>query len=115
MDYDKLNSLLSNLKVKPEGSAQSQDKTTLKEESNDKLNEYKHNQFSVLPQNKQMMASQVDFRTFMDTSGNKSEHINKNTINDKLFLRDKITTLNPGPNAIMDMKPQSTRDIKEKK
>ena len=114
MEYSELNKLLSTLKV---SETQSIVKTN-KDEQNSRINNYINNNmhFNSLIKNKQDIAGQVDFKSFMNsnTKTNVQHNENKSNINSKLNQRDKV--IYHGPTlSLFDMKPKMTRDVSSKK
>ena len=118
MEYSELNQLLGSLKVKPQQSEPNVIPNTNKDHQNERINHYRnHNvSFNSMIQNKQTIAGQVDFKSFMskeqkpitDHNGNKSN------INSKLNQREKV--IYHGPTlSLFDMKPKMTRDVSPKK
>tara|TARA_E500000178_G_scaffold230559_1_gene227063 strand:+ start:461 stop:862 length:402 start_codon:yes stop_codon:yes gene_type:complete len=130
MDYNQLNSFLGNLEISttepsresplepeqlpphvPEVSIKEME--TLKDETNSRINSYNNSMNFNLATNKQQVAGQIDFRSFMQQSS-----VNKNTknnINEKLSSRDKILFHGGSHPTMFEMKPKNTRDINKTK
>lgn len=125
MDYDKLNSFLGNLELSsveqkppsvqppPQEVKTIKEMETLKDETNTRINSYNNSMNLNLATNKQQIAGEIDFRTFMQqSSGTKNA---KNNINEKLSSRDKMLFHGGSHPTMFEMKPKNTRDINKTK
>ena len=135
MDYSELNNFLTNLEIKTEPEQQqasntnpkqafntnhkqqasntnpkqafnTEDKDTLKDETNKRLNSYNNQMGFQVAYNKQSVAGQMDFKSFMNTP--QSNVNSKNNINSKLSSRENFVMQGQSP-IVMDMKPKLTR------
>lgn len=127
MDYNQLNSFLGKLEIstsEPPSEPQEQlphapevksikEMETLKDETNTRINSYNNSMNFNLATNKQQVAGQIDFRSFMQqSSGTKNA---KNNINEKLSSRDKMLFHGGSHPTMFEMKPKNTRDINKTK
>ena len=128
MDYNQLNSFLGNLEISTSETPQEpleqvtphvpevksiKEMETLKDETNTRINSYNKSMNLNLATNKQQIAGQIDFRSFMhNSSGPKNA---KNNINEKLSSRDKILFHSGSHPTMFEMKPKNTRDINKTK
>ena len=134
MDYSELNNFLTNLEIKTEPEQQAsntnrkqelntnppqhafntnrkqafntEDKDTLKDETNKRLNSYNNQMGFQVAYNKQSVAGQMDFKSFMNMP--QSNVNSKNNINSKLSSRENFVMQGQSP-IVMDMKPKLTR------
>lgn len=127
MDYNQLNSFLDKLEISTtESPSEPQEQIphvtevksikemeTLKDETNTRINSYNNSMNFNLATNKQQVAGQIDFRSFMQqSSGTKNA---KNNINEKLSSRDKMLFHGGSHPTMFEMKPKNTRDINKTK
>ena len=123
MDYKQLNSFLDKLEISTTESPSEpkeqiphvtevksiKEMETLKDETNTRINSYNNSMNFNLATNKQQVAGQIDFRSFMQqSSGTKNA---KNNINEKLSSRDKMLFHGGSHPTMFEMKPKNTRDI----
>ncbi len=129
MDYNQLNSFLGNLEIsttEPSHEPKEQQQPphipevksikemeTLKDETNTRINSYNNSMNFNLATNKQQVAGQIDFRSFMHQSSSPKNA--KNNINEKLSSRDKILFHGGSHPTMFEMKPKNTRDINKTK
>jgi len=134
MDYSELNNFLTNLEIKtepqqasninppqqasninppqqasninPHQTFNTEDKNTLKDENNKRLNSYNNQMGFQVAYNKQSVAGQMDFKSFMNMP--QSNVNSKNNINSKLSSRENFVMQGQSP-IVMDMKPKLTR------
>lgn len=127
MDYKQLNSFLDKLEISTTESPSEpkeqiphvtevksiKEMETLKDETNTRINSYNNSMNFNLATNKQQVAGQIDFRSFMQqSSGTKNA---KNNINEKLSSRDKMLFHGGSHPTMFEMKPKNTRDINKTK
>ena len=124
MDYLQINDILENLEINAEPNnatpiAIEPDKKdkyifkseTLKDETNTRINSYNNTLGFAQGQNKQDMAAQKDFKTFLNANNNKYV---KNNINDKLATRENFIFQGIQP-TISEMVPKNTREVNKVK
>ena len=137
MDYSELNNFLTNLEIKiesdtepepepplvqqqqqqafnsnPQQAFNTEDKNTLKDETNKRLNSYNNQMGFQVAHNKQSVAGQMDFKSFMIMP--QSNVNSKNNINSKLSSRENFVMQGQSP-IVMDMKPKLTRSTDKAK
>jgi hypothetical protein len=86
---------------------------TLKDETNKRINSYNNHLGFNAAQNRQHIAGQLDFKSFMNTPQQNSQ--SKNSINEKLSSRENFIFQGGDGPAFFDMKPKLTRDINKAK
>jgi len=123
MDYLKINDILENLEINKEPNivtptTESDKKEkyifkseTLKDETNTRINSYNNTLGFAVGQNKQDMAAQIDFKTFLNPNNNKQV---KHNINDKLATRENFIFQGVQP-TISEMVPKNTREVNKVK
>ena len=123
MDYLKINDILENLEINKEPNivtpTTEPDKKekynfksdTLKDETNTRINSYNNTLGFAVGQNKQDMAAQIDFKTFLNPNNNKQV---KHNINDKLATRENFIFQGVQP-TISEMVPKNTREVNKVK
>jgi len=123
MDYLKINDILENLEINKEPNivtptTESDKKEkynfksdTLKDETNTRINSYNNTLGFSVGQNKQDMAAQIDFKTFLNPNNNKQV---KHNINDKLATRENFIFQGVQP-TISEMVPKNTREVNKVK
>ena len=84
----------------------SEDKDTLKDETNKRLNSYNNQLGFQVAHNRQAVAGQMDFKSFLNMP--QSNVNSKNNINNKLSSRENFVMQGQAP-IVMDMKPKLTR------
>jgi len=96
----------------PQQAFNTEDKNTLKDETNKRLNSYNNQMGFQVAHNKQSVAGQMDFKSFMIMP--QSNVNSKNNINSKLSSRENFVMQGQSP-IVMDMKPKLTRSTDKAK
>ena len=96
----------------PQQEFNTEDKNTLKDETNKRLNSYNNQMGFQVAHNKQSVAGQMDFKSFMIMP--QSNVNSKNNINSKLSSRENFVMQGQSP-IVMDMKPKLTRSTDKAK